>query len=169
MVSSGVQQPRWLNETEAGAWRGLQLMQMRLTARLARELAADSCLSYPDYVVLVALTEQPEGALRVFELAAMLGWEKSRLSHQLRRMESRGLVTKQRCGTDRRGAVAAVSAKGRQEIEKAAPGHVAAVRRFFVDLLSEEQLRVLASVSQAVLAALAAEEAGRDDGVGPSQ
>ena len=80
---------RWLSEREERAWRGLQLMQMRLEADLARQLATESGLSYPDYVVLVALTDLPEGRLRLFELGALLGWEKSRLSHHVARMVER--------------------------------------------------------------------------------
>ena len=81
---------RWLNEREERAWRALQFMQMRLEGELARQLAADSGLSYPDYLVLVALTDRADGRLRPFELAGVLGWEKSRLSHHLSRMADRG-------------------------------------------------------------------------------
>ena len=86
---------RWLDEREERE-RGarFQLMQMRLNAQLARDLAAHSELSYQDYVVLVALTAQPEGRMRLFELGHQLGWEKSRLSHQVTRMAERGLVEK---------------------------------------------------------------------------
>ena len=69
-------------------------MQMRLEGELARQLAADSGLSYPDYLVLVALTDRPDGRMRLFELAGVLGWEKSRLSHHVARMATRGLVKK---------------------------------------------------------------------------
>ena len=55
---------RWLNEREERAWRSLQFMQMRLEGELARQLAADSGLSYPDYLVLVALTDRPDGRMR---------------------------------------------------------------------------------------------------------
>ena len=145
----------WLDEREARAWRGLQFMDMQLTAALARQLAADSGLSYPDYTVLVALTGDDEGRLRVFELSRILGWEKSRVSHHVARMAERGLVEKQRCGDDRRGSFVAVTPKGRAEIEAAAPGHVRAVRELFVDRLTPEQLDVLGEVADTVLAALA--------------
>ena len=85
---------RWLDEREERAWRALQFMTMRLDARLASELAAVSDLSYSDYTVLVALTDRPDGRMRLFELAATLGWEKSRVSHQIARMVDRGLVAK---------------------------------------------------------------------------
>jgi len=149
---------RWLDEREERAWRSLQLMQMRLNAQLARDLAAHSELSYQDYVVLVALTAQPEGRMRLFELGHLLGWEKSRLSHQVTRMAERGLVEKIKCPSDLRGAVVGVGVRGREEISAAAPGHLEAVRRLFIDLLAAEQLDTLAEVCERVLAAVAEEE-----------
>jgi DNA-binding MarR family transcriptional regulator len=143
---------RWLDAREARAWRALQMMQMRLEGELARLLATDSGLSYQDYAVLVALTAEPEGRMRAFELGAVLGWEKSRLSHHVRRMAERGLVKKDKCAADRRGSFVAVTAKGRREIEAAAPGHVAAVRRLFVDRLTGEQLDAVADAAETVLA-----------------
>lgn len=148
-------EPRWLDHREERAWRALQLMQMQLDARLARQLATESGLSYQDYTVLVALTDQPDGRMRPFELAEVLGWEKSRLSHHVARMAARGLVTKERCPSDRRGWFVVVTDRGRAEIEAAAPGHVAAVRALFVDVLSPEQLDAVGEAAEAVLANLA--------------
>ena len=144
----------WLDEREERAWRALQFMQMRLEGALTRQLATDSGLSYPDYLVLVALTDRPEGQMRPFELGGVLGWEKSRLSHHVNRMAGRGLVTKKKCGDDGRGAFIAVTARGRREIQAAAAGHVAAVRRLFVDRLTPEQLDVVGDAAEAVLAGL---------------
>lgn len=157
---------RWLNEREERAWRALQFMQMRVEGELARQLAADSGLSYPDYLVLVALTDRPDGRMRLFELAAVLGWEKSRLSHQVGRMVERGLVKKETCDSDRRGAYVVVTNRGRREIEAAAPGHVAAVRRLFVDRLTPEQLDAIGDVAELVLAALDEPVPQRTDAVG---
>ena len=150
---------RWLNEREERAWRALQFMQMRLEAEIVRQLAMGSGLSYPDYLVLVALTDHPDGRLRLFELGRVLGWEKSRVSHQVARMAERGLVRKQRCDSDRRGAYVAVTPKGRKEIEAGAPDHVATVRRLFVDVLTDEQLDVIADAAETVLAQLDRESA----------
>jgi len=144
---------RWLSAGEERAWRALQFMQMRLEGALARQLAADSGLSYPDYVVLVALTDRPDGRMRPFELAAVLGWEKSRLSHHVARMAGRGLVEKEACDADRRGAYVKVTTRGRRELEAAAPGHVDSVRRLFVDRLTARQLAALGEAAEAVLAA----------------
>ena len=101
--------------------------------------------------MLVALTERPDGAMRLFELAEVIGWEGSRLSHHISRMTDRGLVTKVKCESDRRGAVVAVSERGRDRIAAAAPSHVDAVRRMFVDLLEPGQLRVIGEVAAMIL------------------
>ena len=149
---------RWLDEREQQAWRSFQVMQARLNALLARDLSAHSDLSYQDYVVLVALTAQPDGRLRVSRLGHELGWEKSRISHQVTRMVERGLVVKWKCGEDHRGALVEVSDLGRAQIEAAAPSHVEAGRRLFVDRLTPAQLGGLAAVAGTVLAAVAGEE-----------
>jgi DNA-binding MarR family transcriptional regulator len=130
------------------------MMQMRLTCELAHQLVADSGLSYQDYMVLVALTDRPEGRMRLFEMARDLGWEKSRVSHHVARMAERGLVTKEKCGGDRRGAFVVITKRGRKEIEAAAPGHVDAVRRLFIDPLTPRQLDAVRAAAEAVVAAL---------------
>lgn len=154
---------RWLTEREELAWRALQFMQMRLEAELARQLSSHSGLSYPDYLVLVALTDQPDGRLRLFELAHELGWEKSRASHHVARMVDRGLVRKERCAQDRRGFFVVVTAQGRRAIEGAAPEHVAAVRRLVIDRLSPDQLDAVGAAAQTILDGL-----DRTTGVGRS-
>ena len=143
----------WLNDEESAAWRGLQLMQLQLTAALVRDLAPTG-LSYLDYLVLAVLTENSEGRMRAFELARHLGWEKSRLSHHISRMVERGLVERQKCSSDRRGAHVQITRSGREAIEAAAPGHVAAVRRRFIDRLTPEQMHTLREVSDTVLEGL---------------
>ncbi|MFN2557672.1 MAG: MarR family winged helix-turn-helix transcriptional regulator [Nitriliruptorales bacterium] len=151
---------RWLDDQEERAWRALQLMQMRLTAQLARDLAAHSDLSYPDYVVLVALSDQSDGRMRLYELARVLGWEKSRLSHHLARMAQRGLVMKEKCASDRRGAFVVATECGRDAIERAAPSHVESVRRLFIDRLTPRQLATISAAAETVLAALSEVENG---------
>lgn len=144
---------RWLSSREERAWRALQLMHMHLDAALARQLATAG-LSYSDYAVLVALTDRPDGRSRLFQLAELLGWEKSRLSHQVGRMAARGLVKKETCDSDRRGADVILTRRGRTAIEAAAPGHVAVVRRLFVDRLTPAQLDAVGDAAEVVLAAL---------------
>ncbi len=144
----------WLDEREAKAWRGLQFMNMQLDAALARELADDSNLSMQDYGVLVALTDRDDASLRAYELADLLGWDKTRLSHHVKRMEARGLVAKETCPSDRRGYFVVITPEGRAAIEAAAPGHVAAVRRLFIDLLTDDELDALGAVTTKVLRTL---------------
>jgi DNA-binding MarR family transcriptional regulator len=143
---------QWLDEREERAWRALQFMQMRLDAELARQLANESGLSYSDYLVLVALTDRAEARLRLFELGEILGWEKSRLSHQVGRMADRGLVKKEKCDSDRRGAFVVLTKQGRKAIDLAAPGHVGVVRRLFMDKLTPSELDVIATAAERVLA-----------------
>ncbi len=149
---------RWLDERELAAWRGLQRMQAQLTAKLNRELSTDSALSLQDYTALVVLSEQPEDRLRSYELGRELGWEKSRLSHHIARMAERGLVTREKCPSDQRGLYVCLTTEGRRTLEAAAPGHVAAVRRDFIDLLNPDQLATLADITDVVVEALGCAE-----------
>jgi DNA-binding MarR family transcriptional regulator len=149
-----VEDVRWLNEPEERAWRALQFMQMRLDGELARRLVAETGLSYQDYLVLVGLTDDADGRARLFELARVLGWEKSRLSHHIARMAERGLVTKQKCDIDRRGSYVVVTTRGRRAIEAAAPAHLRAVRQLFVDRLTPRQLDAVGRAAEIVLGAL---------------
>jgi DNA-binding MarR family transcriptional regulator len=151
--------PRWLDEREQRVWRSLLEMHAALNARLARELQQETPLSMPDFAVLVQLTESADGRARVLELADALRWEKSRLSHHLARMQHRGLITREECLQDKRGAVVVVTPDGRAAIEAAAPLHVEGVRRYLFDLLTSEQIDALAEISATVNQRLAAEPA----------
>ena len=142
---------QWLTDDEQRAWRGLVQMNSRLNARLNRELQQTSGLSLADYDVLVLLTEAPDGRRRMFQLSEDLQWEQSRLSHHLSRMQRRGLVRREDCADDGRGAYIVLTAAGRRAIEAAAPGHVAAVRRLFFDQLTREQVAILEKLSNRVL------------------
>jgi len=146
-----VTEPRWLDERRQRAWRAWLAMQTRLQAELNRQLQADSGMSLADFDVLVALTDRPDVPLRVFELAEAVQWEKSRLSHHLARMERRGLVERQDCPDDARGAFVVLTAAGRDAIERAAPAHVETVRALVFDGLAPEQVDLLADVAERVL------------------
>jgi DNA-binding MarR family transcriptional regulator len=131
------------------AWRALVRMQELLRGRLEQQLQADSELSNADYTVLVALSEAADGRLRVFELGLLLGWEKSRLHHQLTRMCGRDLV--ERHSGDGRAIHAAITAGGRAALEAATPRHRQLVRRLVLDRLTGEQLDQLRAISCAIL------------------
>jgi DNA-binding MarR family transcriptional regulator len=149
-----VTDPRWLDDHEQYAWRRYLDMQTQLQARLHRELQHDSSLSLADFDVLVALTDRPERRIRVLELAEALQWEKSRLSHHLARMERRGLIERQDCPDDARGAFVVLTADGRRAVEDAAPAHVETVRRLVFDGLDAVQVQTLADIAEIVLGRL---------------
>ena len=128
----------WLTAPQSRAWIAYMKMQLRITYEMNRQLQADSGLSLSDYDVLVALGGAPEGRMQVAELAAQIGWERSRLSHHLRRMVERGLVERQASSADARATESTLTAEGRRALNEAAPGHVALVRRLFFDPLPEE-------------------------------
>jgi DNA-binding MarR family transcriptional regulator len=160
-------QTRWLSPDEARAWRALRTFGTPLAAALNRQLMSDSALSMADYEVLVVLSESDGGVLRAGELGRATGWEKSRLSHHIKRMEARGLVERQDCVTDGRGLLVAITDRGRKAIADAAPGHVQAVRDYIIDVLTPTQLEMLAEIGEAVAAGLTADNcsaAANDDG-----
>ncbi|KAA9149229.1 MarR family transcriptional regulator [Amycolatopsis acidicola] len=130
-------------------------MQAQLTAALGRQLQNDSELSHSDFAVLVQLTDTPDERVRIFELARALQWEKSRLSHHLARMQRRGLVAREECPSDARGAFIVLTPEGRRAIEAAAPRHVETVRRLVFDALTPEQVDTFADISEQVLKRLA--------------
>jgi DNA-binding MarR family transcriptional regulator len=144
----------WLNENQQQAWRRWLTVNALLPAALHRELQADAGLSLPDFDVLVLLTESPEGRVRVTTLARALSWEKSRASHHLSRMERRGLVKREECRDDGRGAFVTLTPQGSTAIKQAAPGHVRTVRSLVFDQLTEQEVDVLESALGKVLTRL---------------
>ncbi len=143
-----------LTESQAAAWNSYQQMRARLSEQLSRELAAGSGLSTAEYEVLTALIDMPDETARTLALRCGLGWEKSRLSHQLRRMETRGLIAREECAEDNRSFIVRITDAGRELAAEAARCHDAAVRRYVVDALSEEQLVALGEIAEGVLVRL---------------
>jgi DNA-binding MarR family transcriptional regulator len=144
----------WLSDEEFRAWIGYRRMRGLLDLQIARDLTDDSGLSEPDYDVLSNLGSAEDHRARLTDLATRMLWSNSRLSHHIIRMQRRGLVTKEDSPEDGRGAVVALTEKGRRTIEEAAPAHVRSVRRHFVDLLTDEELATLANVTERVIARL---------------
>src|SRR5215218_3449337 len=155
--SAEADEPRWLDDAEDRAWRGYLRMRTLLHAQIVRDLAREADLSGPDYDVLSNLSEAPGRRVRLGDLAARMAWSRSRLSHHITRMERRGLVTREDCTSDGRGAFVVLTDAGWRAIRGAAPGHVASVRRHFIDLLSREQLDALAEISRTVVRELGGE------------
>jgi DNA-binding MarR family transcriptional regulator len=124
-------------------------VQMRLNYEMNR-LQSDSGLSLADYHVLNALTDAPDGRLQVSDLAALIGWERSRASHQLRRLCERGLAERIRSEVDGRATDATLTKAGREAMAAAAPAHVALVRRMFIDPIPDELLPSLTAALEHV-------------------
>ena len=153
---------RWLTPAEDRAWRGYRRMRTLLDLQLARDLAAESGLSEADYDVLSTLSEAPGDRWRANELAARLLWSSSRLAHHVGRMERRGLVARAAVDSDGRGAEVALTDRGRQVLEAAAPGHLRSVRRHLVDLLTPAEVDTLAAIAAKVVRNLDGDVPGVD-------
>lgn len=152
------QETRWLDQVEMRAWRGHLRMSWLVAAAIERDLRRLG-LSHPDYYVLVQLSESPDHRMRMTDLAEGIQWSKSRLSHHIDRMERRGLVRREECPSDARGAFACLTPEGLLAIQAAAPDHVESVRRHFVDALNENQLQHLGEINEALIRHLSSRKA----------
>jgi DNA-binding MarR family transcriptional regulator len=146
---------RWLDDDEQSVWRSFLAAQMLLLDQLNHDLQTEHGLSLQDYDVLVQLSEAPERRLRMSQLADRTYVSRSRLSHQVTRMERAGLVAREDCDTDRRGQFAVLSDEGWRVLEKAAPSHVASVRRHVFDVVPPNELRTFGRVCATIAARLA--------------
>ncbi|HLH82746.1 MAG TPA: MarR family transcriptional regulator [Trebonia sp.] len=144
----------WLTAEEQRAWRTYLRMSSLLPAHLNRQLQQDSGLTLPEYEVLVSLSEAPERRLRPFQICEALNWEQSRLSHQLTRMERRGLIAREGCEADGRGAFAVLTDAGAEAIASAAPGHAGTVRRLIFDRLTGDQRAAFEQACASIVDAL---------------
>lgn len=134
----------WLTADEQDAWRAFIRLAKMIMRQLDRDLHPYG-LSTNDYEILAELSEAPGRQLRMTDLADRTAQSRSRLSHQVSRMEDKGLVRREECAGDKRGTFAVVTARGMTVIERVAPSHVASVRRHFIDHLSPDQLETLSA------------------------
>ncbi|HSG89250.1 MAG TPA: MarR family transcriptional regulator [Pseudomonadales bacterium] len=146
-------------------WRAYIETAEALRARLARRLQDEASLSTADYEVLLTLSESASHRLRTSELAARVGWERSRLSHHLGRMEERGLIRREACPEDGRGAEVVLSDAGARAFRAGSIPHLLAVRELFFDAFASEQLAQLDVLTETLRGHLGLD----DDGVGPSR
>lgn len=135
-------------------WRDFIETTEQLRAELTSRLQSESDLSPGDYAVLLALSEAPAGRLRSSELATEVGWQRSRLSHHLGRMERRGLIRREECATDSRGAEIVLTTPGAQSFREATYPHLRAVRELFVDALTPAQITAAGEITEALRAQL---------------
>ncbi|OBB96042.1 MarR family winged helix-turn-helix transcriptional regulator [Mycolicibacterium peregrinum] len=143
-------EPNWLNPREDRAWRAFIHAHQQIEAHLSRRLQ-ESGLSGADYEVLAALSALDGDRMPAHALCNALNWEKSRLSHQLRRMQKDGLINREPNPDDARSTMVCLLPAGRATIEKAAPGHVQDVRRNFIDLFTPTELDMLADLNERIL------------------
>ncbi|MEU2511504.1 MarR family winged helix-turn-helix transcriptional regulator [Streptomyces syringium] len=133
---------RWLSDEEQRAWRAHLEVSRLLMHQLERDLQPFG-LTNNDYEILVNLSESEDHRMRMSDLATATLQSKSRLSHQITRMETAGLVRRENCESDRRGLFAVLTDQGWETMREVAPHHVASVREHFIDLLSPEDLKAL--------------------------
>lgn len=150
-------------------WRDYIETAESLRSRLGSRMQRESALSLGDYQVLLALSEAEAERLRSSELAARVGWERSRLSHHLGRMERRGLIRREECADDSRGAEVVLSAAGSKSFRSGSIAHLQAVNELFVDALSPEELDQLDAITSALRTRLGSDDeadhaAGRQPG-----
>ncbi|MGY4768137.1 MarR family winged helix-turn-helix transcriptional regulator [Kribbella sp. CWNU-51] len=137
---------QWLDTREARLWQSYRATYRELMRALEARLIGNSGLSGADYALLHPLSEAEDGVLRTRDLGKSVGWERSRLSHQVSRMEKRGLVCREECASDARGSMVRLTELGWKAIEAAAPDHVAAVRSYFFDHLTVAEQTQLAGL-----------------------
>jgi DNA-binding MarR family transcriptional regulator len=133
---------------ELRAWREFIETVEALSWRLASRLQSESSLSPGDYQVLLALSEADGHRMRPSEIAALIGWERSRLSHHLGRMEKRGLISRDPCAADGRGAEVVLTRDGSDCFRRATIPHLRAVRELFIDALSPQQLAAAEDIAR---------------------
>ncbi|MEU4445013.1 MarR family transcriptional regulator [Actinosynnema sp. NPDC050801] len=144
-------EPRWLDDGEMRAWRNYVVGASMLADRLHRELQDGHGVSLADYEVLVRLSERPGRRMRMSQLADEVASSKSRVSHQVARMEREGLLRRRECRDDGRGVLAELTDEGMALLEASAPTHVEGVREHIIDLLSREEQRVVAEVFERII------------------
>jgi DNA-binding MarR family transcriptional regulator len=149
--------PCWLNGGEMRAWRAFVDGSQHLLEVLNRELSDAHGLSLADYRILVILSEAESNAVRMSDLADGIVSSRSRLTHQIRRLEAAGIVTREECPEDRRGVLAMLTIEGRRRLEEAAPTHLAGVRKHLIDQLTPAEQRTVAEVFERTDAALTGE------------
>jgi DNA-binding MarR family transcriptional regulator len=143
---------RWLDDDEQAAWRAIAAVMVRLPWALECQLQRDADLSFIEYHTLARLSDGPDHTLRMSELAVLTNASLSRLSHLVKRLESRGLVRREQDPTDGRFTRAILTTTGYAKLVASAPAHVATVRSLVIDALSAAELRQLHEASERLLA-----------------
>jgi DNA-binding MarR family transcriptional regulator len=147
-----------LDGDEEAAWRAVALLRHKLSWALESQLARDADLSYIEYHTLVRLSEEPDHTLRMSELAILTNQSLSRLSHLVKRLESRGLLRRETDAADGRFTNAILTGEGHAKLVASAPGHVEIVRTLVIDAFSAPELLQLRKAAERILARIDAEQ-----------
>ena len=132
----------WLDVEQQAAWRAWLEGSALLDEALGRDLL-EVGLTLSEYDILVQLSEQETHSLRMSELAQLVLHSRSRLTHTVSRMESRGLVRREPRAEDKRGVRCTMTDAGMAALVEAAPHHVDSVRARLVDPLEREEFLAL--------------------------
>lgn len=137
---------RWLSDTEQHVWRQYLAATRLVESEIDRQLQRDAGLPATYFEILVALSEAPDRTLRMSELADLVRFSRSRLSHAVAKMERSGWIQRRDCPSDKRGAFAVLTHAGFDILSHVAPSHVNQVRSLLFDALSEEQIEQLSEI-----------------------
>jgi len=141
---------RWLSKEQQSHWRSWLTASTVLREQLSRELQEQHGLTITDYEILVRLSESESKSIRMSDLATLTLLSRSRLSHQIDRMETAGLVSREVCPDDRRGQLAVLTNAGMKTLVAAAPDHVEGVRKHFVDVLTDAEYKALGAAAKKI-------------------
>ena len=149
----------WLDEEQQKHWRAWIAANSLLTDAFSRDLQEAHGLTLADYEILVRLSESADRRMRMSDLAEATLSSRSRLSHQIDRMERAGFVERVPCTDDKRGYFAVLTNSGWKKLVAAAPLHVSSVRERIVDVLTPEEFAALGAASKKLLDHMGAESA----------
>ncbi|CAN1644459.1 MarR Transcriptional regulators [Candidatus Nanopelagicaceae bacterium] len=139
-----------MKDLDSKAWRAFHKIGTSLLPHLGRQITNHSGISGTEYVVLVALSELTVPSVNLNRLAQGLGWEISRMSHQISRMEETGFVKKSRNTDDSRCFDVSITAKGRKMTEAAIPLQSKEINHCFSEVLTQAQMKSLIEISEAI-------------------
>jgi DNA-binding MarR family transcriptional regulator len=154
------------NPAELAVWREYVETAEALRQALSSGLQSTSGVSPGDYGVLLALSEADGHRLRSSVLAERIGWERSRLSHHLGRMEGRGLIRRHRSGADSRGAEVELTDEGARTFRSSSTSHLRLVHRLFIEALTPAELESAGVVATSLRRHLQKISSAQDGGGG---
>jgi DNA-binding MarR family transcriptional regulator len=156
----GQGEPRWLSQDERDAWISLSWLMIKLPGEIDAQLQRDSGISFFEYLVLAALSMSPDGCLRMSDLAQHVNGSVTRLSNVAKRLEQRGWMRREPSAENGRYIEATLTEEGMAVVENAAPGHVAAVRRYVFDALRPDQVTGLRDIGRQIASQVEGERTG---------